>query len=827
MKKTRFHGLVALGLVVALVAVACSGGGGGEDPTATPSRAGATATTAATPTTGGDAQPAGYTPPHSKPGPAADRILFKSFHVDQAPVEFQAGAMDMYLFSLKTAAARELRNKEGIRLSEAPATTISLVLNPAPDPNPDRLNPFSIKEVRQAVQLLVDRDFIANDIYQGMALPMLTHLSPTDFDFLTVFDIIHESDYRYDPELARSMIDRAMEGAGAVKVDGKWQFEGGAVRIKFVVRVEDERRDIGDLVRAELDKAGFTVAPTYQQFAPAVLSVYSSDPQSFEWHVYTEGWGRGAPQRYDFAGINQFTAPWQGNMPGWRESGFWQYENEALDDLGQRLFTGAFAGVEERNDIYRRMTDIGLDESVRVWVATVQNSFPLKADLQGITTDLVAGPKTARSIREAYLPGQSELTLGNLWIWTERSTWNPVGGFGDLYSNDIWRNLADPPVSNHPFTGLPVPFRADFTVETAGPGGKLAIPDDAIQWDPVNDLWVPAEASQATSKVTFDLSNYFSANWHHGEPITMADVVYSIAQGYELAFDDDKTFIETALGVTARPYLETFRGYRVLENNQIEVYVDFWHFEESQIGSYATPTALSMPWEILAAMDDLVFEQRRAAYSDTSAARFNVPWISLAMKNDARLVERTLRAFDREGTLPESYFTIGNRALVSPSEAQARYQAAIQWFDEKEHLIISNGPFYLERYDPPAQFAEILAFRDASYPYKPGDFYLGDAPRIEIVRVQAGHIVRGEETAVEIEVSGPGVVGVRYVLFDPSKGEVVATGEADRAAGALRVVLDASLTQGLGSVLYQLFIAAFSDEIASVTERRVDLEASG
>ena len=32
------------------------------------------------------------------------------------------------------------------------------------------------------------------------------------------------------------------------------------------------------------------------------------------------------------------------------------------------------------------------------------------------------------------------------------------GGFGDVYSNDIWRNLHDPPLWNHPFTGIPMPF---------------------------------------------------------------------------------------------------------------------------------------------------------------------------------------------------------------------------------------------------------------------------------------------------------------------------------------------------------------------------------
>ena len=55
-----------------------------------------------------------------------------------------------------------------------------------------------------------------------------------------------------------------------------------------------------------------------------------------------------------------------------------------------------------------------------------------------------------------------------------------------------------------------------------------------------------------------------------------------------------------------------------------------------------------MPWEVKAAMDDLVFEQRRAAYSDTAASRYSVPWLSLVLRRDAGLVDRTLRELERD-----------------------------------------------------------------------------------------------------------------------------------------------------------------------------------
>src|SRR5690606_7702842 len=122
-----------------------------------------------------------------------------------------------------------------------PATTLSLVLNPAPAP-PGQLNPFSIREVRQAVQFLIDREFIARDIYRGMAVPMISHVSPQDFDYLTIYDLDRGSGIVYDRDYGRQRIAAAMEAAGAVLHDGVWRYEGRPVRITLIARVEDERR---------------------------------------------------------------------------------------------------------------------------------------------------------------------------------------------------------------------------------------------------------------------------------------------------------------------------------------------------------------------------------------------------------------------------------------------------------------------------------------------------------------------------------------------------------------------------------------------------------
>ena len=766
-----------------------------------------------------------YQPPHDRPGPASERIHFQSFHVDLAGQSLQNGDMDFYLFSLKTEAARQLQDSTDITMYQAPATSISLILNPAPAIEGE-INPFSIREVRQALQYAVDRRFIAEEIYKGLAEPMLAHVGPFDYDYLTVYDELKGQDITYDPEFARDLVEQAMTGAGATMQNDKWHYNDRPVQIKFIIRVEDERREVGDLIRAELDKLGFTVVPTYRNFAPAILSVYGTDPQVFQWHLYTEGWGRGAAERFDYGTVNSMIAPWLGNMPGWQEVGFWQYENEHLDELGKNLFQGNFRSVEERNQIYREMTEISLQESVRVWLATIVNSLPTDNNLQGVTQDISAGPKSIWTLREAHIPGKDTLTVGNLWVWTERTTWNPVGGFGDLYSVDIWNNVHDPPLWRDPFTGVPIPFRAGYEVTTAGPEGKMDVPSDAKLWDAANDEFVSVGSGiQATSKVIFDYSKFFQSKWHHGQPITMADVLYTISQGFDRALDEDKSKIEFALAVTSKPFLETVRGIKVLDENRLEVYVDYWHFVEDYIAEYANMAGLSMPWEVIAAMDKLVFEDRRAAYSDTAAQRFSVPWINLVMPNDVRLLRRALIELRNDNRYPQSIFQSGG-VSVSEEEASQRYQAALDWIEQYDLAIISNGPFQLVRYDPPSQFAELLAFRDPSYPFKPGDWYRGAPPTIRFNTIEAPGIGIGSTASVDVTLEGPGLVELRYLLLDPASGEVVTLGDAQRTSGnQYSLEIPAEVTGQLRDGLYQLFLVASSDLVSSLAERRVDLEA--
>jgi peptide/nickel transport system substrate-binding protein len=547
------------------------------------------------------------------------------------------------------------------------------------------------------------------------------------------------------------------------------------------------------------------------------MTVQSSDPQVFEWHIYTEGWGKGSADRYDFASINQFAAPWMANMPGWLIFGYWQYENELLDELGQKIFMGDFSSRAERDELYRQATQVALDESVRVWLATTFNVFPANPKLSCVTEDIVSGPKSMLTLREAHVPGKDTLRAGHFWVWTERSVWNTVGGFGDVFSSDIWKNINDPSMATDPFSGRPTPFRADFQVETAGAGGaKLAVPEGAVMWNAEKNKWEPVpQGTQATSRVVFDLSKYFGSVWHNERPIQMADVLYNLSASFDRVYDPEKQRIEFVLAAVQRPLLDVFRGFRVLDDNRIEAYVDYWHFDEAYIASYADVVSLALPWEIMAASDELVYGRRQAAYSQASSARYSVPWLSLAESRGAGLVARVLKEFSRNSYVPEGAFDINGLLWEDSQGAKARYDATLEWFDEYNHLIISNGPFILANYDPAAQYAELRAFRHVSYPFKPGDWYRQRPQDIAFTNVSAN----GD--TISVELSGTGELELRYVVVDPRSGKVQATGVATKTSDTgFEVTLTSDLSGRYQSGRVEVLLIASSDELARVYEYR-------
>ncbi len=742
-------------------------------------------------------------------GSYIDQIQFIHYLDESVAVqEVKAGNLDLYLFRMPLELVQSTKEDHRVRVYESVGGSLSILLNPAPAD--EGLNPFSIKEVRYAMNYLIDRQLIVNEILKGFGAPMPSAFSIFDPDYLVLLDAIESVGFSYNPRLADKMISDALTSHGAVKKNDRWFFNEKPIVVKFMIRSDDPRRNaIGELLTSELERIGFTVSKDVGDLNKAFTVVYGSDPKLQGWHIYTEGWaGRSAFVRYDTSQTAQMYAPWFAQMPGFQIPGFWNYENPELDEVTQRIFTGNFTTKEERDQLLGEAVKLGISESVRIFIASLVDPYITASDLDGVVNDFSAGVTSRFTLIEGRTPDERDLKVGVKQIY--QGAWNPIGGFRDVYASRIWGVLIDPGTFRNPYTGDVIPVRTEFEVQTAGPEGKLAVPADAIIWEPVNEKWAAVgDGVTATSKTTYDLTY---SNWHHGVTMDVNDILHAIYFTHEWGTtegDDDRT-VDPEYTSTTEPLVATLKGYRFLSDDRVEVYFDYWHFDEGEIADYGAVWS-SMPWEIMAAMERIVLNGE-AAFSKSAADAKNVDWLSLIISSNAQMVRKTLEDFKRERFVPADL-----KDSVSEEEALARYEAAIRWIDEKKHAVISNGPFYLQNYNPEARSITVRAFRDDSYPYEVGrwkEFEEAKVATIYNADVPLT-VVRGSEAVISgtVRIDGDPSRDVNlYYFVKDSGGKVVLRGGVIPARdGGFQIPLSKDDTERLSVGSHELKMLAVSN----------------
>ena len=164
---------------------------------------------------------------------------------------------------------------------------------------------------------------------------------------------------------------KTLEEKGAIKINGKWQIDANPIEITIFIRSDDPvRKSIGEILSVELEKIGFTVKKEFGDLNKAFVIVYGSNPSEMKWHIYTEAWLQSAFVRYDSTGLGQMYSPWFSYMPGFNDPSYWNYENEKLDSLTQKIYTGDFESSSQRTELIQDAVIEGIDESVRIFLAS-------------------------------------------------------------------------------------------------------------------------------------------------------------------------------------------------------------------------------------------------------------------------------------------------------------------------------------------------------------------------------------------------------------------------------------------------------------------------
>ncbi|MFZ0557081.1 MAG: ABC transporter substrate-binding protein [Nitrososphaeraceae archaeon] len=700
--------------------------------------------------------------------------------------ELKSGNLDTYYFSIPLEAASEIKNIPSLKEYDKLSGSFGLLLNPAPSNDSGALNPLSLREVRYAMNYLIDREFVVDEILKGLGTPLVGPYGINSPEYFNVIDSLESSGLRYNPRLAEQIITAAMTEAGALKENGKWMFNGKPVSISILIRSDNQPlRSVGELVASEMERAGFTMKRTYGDLNKANTVVYGSNPQDLGWNIYTEAFGgTGGFVKYNPVIPSQMYAPYFGNMPGQQNPAFWNYENDSIDEITQRIQFLNFTSEEERNSLVRNATDLGVQEAVRIFIAQLIDPYVASSDLTGLVNDFGAGISSKFSLINVRTKDPSNtLDIGVKQI--SQGAWNGVGGCSDQYCRDISTALSDPGTFRNPYTGEVIPMRTPWVnITTRGPLDKLIVPNNSMNWDPISQQWKgPGKNNTAFTVVKF---NTLYSNWHNGIPMTPADLLYPQYFAFEWGMDtgdpaDLTKDPEFMAGV--QPGLPLVKGIRFLNNQTVESYIDQWHFDDKELAGTATVWA-GEPWEITAASERLV-SSGKAAFSRGEATSKNLPWLSPIVPSHAAMIRNELVTMKAEGFVPAPL-----RDYVTSEEAIKRYDASIKWIDTHKHAIIGNGPFYLDSYNPEGRVITLKAFRDSSYPFEQGHWSQYETPKVALIdsvaaprTIIAGKSPLKADVAVSIGGKPAENASVFYFISDKD-GRTVISGNTTASTGS-------------------------------------------
>ena len=723
--------------------------------------------------------------------------------------DIQAGNLDTYFFRIPLETVASISKDPNVKIYEKNAGSFGFLLNPAPSKNPNILNPFQFKEIRFAVNYLINREFVVDEILNGYGSVQIDPFGISSPEYEALIPVIESYNFKYNPSLAKGIIEKSLISHGATKLDGKWTYNGSPISIKLMIRSDDlPRKSMGEMLANELEKIGFTVQRDYGDLNKANLVVYGKDPQELSWQVYTEGFG-GTSQfvRYNPSTAAQMYSPYFGSMPGRGNPSFWNYQNSTLDKITQSIEFSNFTSEEERNELLRQALTLGIQESVRLFVAQNIDPYAASSSIKGLINDFGAGISTSKSLINARsIKNTSSINVGVKEVY--QGAWNNVGGCNDIYCTNILSLVSDSPTSRNPYTGEVIPLRNEWTnITTMGPEKRLAVDNDAVTWNPSDQKWEDVGKNTSKSKVTLHI--VFS-NWQNGQAMNKADLLYQLYFPYEWSSkinSTDQTY-DPEYAQPAQVALKYLRGTKFLNNSTLVSFVDYWHFDKKEIADFASVWATS-PWEVNAAIERLV-KNGVFAYSRTEATVKNIEWLSLIIPSHAQAIKQELEKMKAEGFVPAPL-----KGMVSVDEALRRYDASIKWITEHNHAIIGNGPYEIKNYNPAGRVISLAAFRDSSYPFPKGYWSIYESPKLaKFEKVQYPKIVtRG----LPLKISGNVTIGGNYIsnatltyfIFDKDNHQVTqGTGKWIDDNGNFLIAINGSSTKAMsiGPNNFQLFV---------------------
>jgi peptide/nickel transport system substrate-binding protein len=784
----------------------------------------------------------------TRKGAWVDNVVFTSIdQADQAVAQLQAGDIDIYAYTVADPEVFKTVDADpALQYSTALGSYNEMTFNPAVFTDTTRLNPFAVPAVREAMNWLIDRDNVAQNIYGGLAKAKFLPLNSSFADYTRYVDVAREIEayYAYNPDKANEVITAEMEKLGATLVDGKWNYQDAPVTIIMIIRVEDARRQIGDYVANQLETIGFTVDRQYKTRSEASPIWNGSNPIDGLWHIYTGGWITTAISRDDGTNFAYFYTNLGSGSPLWQA-----YVNTPeYYAVAEKLWNNEFATMDERAELFREAMKGCMKDSARVWVIDQISFAPFRSDTS-VAYDLAGGISGTQLWPFTVKKNDSEggtVRIAQPGILVE--PWNPVAGSNWIYDTMPRRATEDYGTIADPYTGLAWPQRiekAEITVKTGLPVAKtldwvtlntadtIEVPADAwVDWDAVNQKFLTAgevytdALPTANSKrvFTYPADLWTTVKWHDGSPLTVGDFVMQMIITFDRGKPESAIYDE-AYAPTLESYMSVFKGVKIVSVDPlvIETYSDAYSLDaELFTGDWWPQYGFGQaPWDTVAlgvraeTNKLLTFSVDKADALKTENEK--IEWMSFIGGPSLDILNSELISATAESYLPYAP-TMGE--YVTAEEIALRYKNLDKWYGEQGHFWVGTGPFYLNKAFPVEQTLSLA--RNSEYPDMADKWGGFGTAKIATAEVDGpGEVAIGGEASFDVYVNfgdaaypNAEIDGVKYLVFD-AKGVLVASGVATAAEdGHFTITLVADVTSKLEAGSNKIEVAVTSKVVS-------------
>jgi peptide/nickel transport system substrate-binding protein len=608
-----------------------------------------------------------------------------------------------------------------------------------------KLNPFAVPEFREAMNWLVDRDYICDEIMGGLGVPRLLGMSTAGVDGTVRFpDKVAELEakYAHNPTKAAGIVEDVMTSLNATKVGGKWQYNGENVEIIGAIRTEDERRDMGDYFGTLLEDLGFTVTRTYG--VSAVLSpIWRGDPNRGVFHYYTGGWVSTEIPLDEGDNFGAFyTNLWSAMGALWQS-----YTNDPdFFAAAEKLWNYDYGSMSERAEYYETCMDLSLLESQAIWLCDRSGYTPMQADVR-VAADAYGAvygswmwALTAHFVDEDEEPiVGGTMRIGTGGILTE--PWNPVAGTNWVYDMFPMRATGDMDTQPDTRTGLrwagrlekaevivkqgqPVEVEnTDWCTLTFVP--EIQVPLDAwADWDAVTqkfltvrDRFGPSGTTAVRETKAYFPKDIFETPLHDGSTLSVGDFLMSCILNFDRAKPESDLYDE---GYVAEfdAFMSMFKGVKFITDDPnygliVEFYTDLCQLNAELMVRYTStffPTYSQGPgmWHTIA-LAIMAEEDGQLAFGREKADQLEIEWTSFIAGPSIPILKSKLDSAKTSNYIPFEP-TMGD--YITEAEATERWTNLSTWYDAYKHFWVASGPFYLFKAFTTEKVIQLKRFED-------------------------------------------------------------------------------------------------------------------